>query len=260
MKQIPFGPKHIIRETQTAINELCAPLFAKLDLNYFHYIRLYKDGTMTNLLSRYDWHECFYTNQFRTTVPLVNPEIKFGQYNVCLWRGTVSDHALATARNETNLDHPINITVVQKDYFECFAFGARAGNDAVINTYFNNIELLLNYTRSFKEQAADLIKVSVANKFLLPQAQHAKNLTILDNLDTALTLVGNYGVVKVTFKELEALRWLCKGLSLNEIAKKVRRSARTVEMHLNNLKDKLGCRKKAELIEMGLNNNISVYY
>ena len=130
-QHLPFGPKHFVREAQADVAALCAPLFQKLDLNYFHYIRLYKDGSLTGLHNRMDWHDCFYENNFKTTVPLANQEIKFGQYQVCLWRGSVLDQTLRAARNFTNLDHPINVTVAHKDYFEGFAFGTHAGNDTI---------------------------------------------------------------------------------------------------------------------------------
>ena len=256
-QHLPFGPKHVVREAQADVAALCAPLFQKLDLNYFHYGRFYRDGSLAVLYSRMDWHDCFYKNKFKTTVPLANQEIKFGQYQVCLWRGSVSDDTLSTARNFTNLDHPINVTIAHKDYFEGFAFATRTGNDSIINTYFNNMDLLLNFTRYFKDQAAELIEKSEQNRFILPKAQQADGLKILDNVSSALTMVGAYGEVAITFKEFEALRLLCRGLTIREIAYRLKRSARTIEMHFNHLKAKLGCKRKSQLIELALENNIN---
>ena len=255
-QHLPFGPRHFVREAQRDVSMLCEPVFKKLDLNYFHYVRFYKDGSAAVLYSRMDWPDYFYTHQFKTTIPLVDQNIKFGQHNICLWRGSVADQTITAARNEVNLDHPISVTIAHKDYFEGFAFATRQGNDSVINTYFNNIDLLLNFTRIFKSQANGLIERSEQNKFTLPVAQRAENLKILDTLSSALTLLTDTGEVKITIKELEALRLLCRGLTIREIAQQLKRSPRTIEMHLNYLKTKLGCKKKSQLIAIALENNI----
>ena len=254
----PCSDKHITRTSQANVAEICRPLFAQLNLNYFHYGRFYKDGSLTVLYSRIDWHDCFYTSNFQTAVPLPKQPIQFGQYNVCLWQGTLSDTVTHAARNLCDLDHPINITIAQKDYFESFAFGTHAGNDTAINTYFNNIETLFQFTHSFKEQAATLIEQADTAKFILPPSSQANELKILDNLSAALTLRGNQGDIKITLKEMEILKLLCTGLTLQETATALKRSARTIEMHVNHLKTKLGCKKKSQLIAVALKNNILV--
>ncbi len=252
----PFGPKHFVREAQQDVAMLCEPLFKKLDLNYFHHAKFYKDGSLAVVYSRMDWSDHFHSQKFKTTIALANPSIKYGQYDVCLWRGTVLDRTVAAAREVANLDHPINITIPHKDYFEGFAFGTRRGNDSIINTYFNDIDLLLSFTQFFKDQAADLIKKAEQTRFVLPKIQQADGLKILDSLSSALTLMGNYGEVNITLKEMEALRLLCRGLTVREIAYQVKRSARTIEMHVTHLKNKLGCKRRSELIAIALENNI----
>lgn len=56
-------------------------------------------------------------------------------------------------------------------------------------------------------------------------------------------------IEKLTLRENQCLIELIKGKTAKEIAKKLHISCRTVESHLENVKGKLGCRNKSELIE-----------
>ncbi|CAN5168035.1 response regulator transcription factor [soil metagenome] len=51
----------------------------------------------------------------------------------------------------------------------------------------------------------------------------------------------------LTDREFEILRLIGQGLSVQDIAKKLERSAKTIEAHRANLREKLGIRKAAEL-------------
>ncbi|MFN3235260.1 MAG: response regulator transcription factor [Gammaproteobacteria bacterium] len=56
----------------------------------------------------------------------------------------------------------------------------------------------------------------------------------------------------VSKKETEILFYLLRGKTAREIAQKLNRSVRTVEQHAQNIKSKLGCRTKSELIEKAI--------
>lgn len=49
-------------------------------------------------------------------------------------------------------------------------------------------------------------------------------------------------------KEVEIIDHLVRGRTMNEIALKVHRSPRTIETRINNLKNKIGCDRKSDLI------------
>lgn len=251
----PFGPKHFARNAQTAVHQICEPLFKKLGLNYFHYGIFYKDGSLVALYNRMDWSDHFHSQQFRTQVPLANKEIQLGKYNLCLWQGTVNNQVVSDARNIFNFDHPLGINIAHNDYFESFAFGTHQGNDSIINTYFSNIETLFNFTTYFKEKAQAIIQKAAAEKFTLPKASQAAELKLLETLSSNLTIKNKNGwPVSITQKEAEILPLLSRGLTIREIAILLQRSPRTIEMHINNLKYKLACDKKSQLIAFALDH------
>lgn len=65
-------------------------------------------------------------------------------------------------------------------------------------------------------------------------------------------LINLEGIKQPTQREIECLYHLIKGLTLKQIAKKLSISPRTVEHHLENIKIKLNCTSRAELITKAL--------
>jgi DNA-binding CsgD family transcriptional regulator len=55
-------------------------------------------------------------------------------------------------------------------------------------------------------------------------------------------------------KESECFFYWIRGYSAKEIARKLQRSHRTVEIHLANIKQKIGLQKKSQIIEWSIHN------
>lgn len=256
----PFDANSFARNMQVDVNAICQPLFKKLGLNYFHYMKVYKDGSAFMLYSKEDWNDHWYNLGFRPSITLPNKQIQIGKYALGLWRGVVAEHIVHEARNVCNLDHLFAINLPHPDSFESYAFATWQGNDGIVNTYFNNIEVLLNFIHNFKEQAANLIKKYDRNRIIFSKNSQPEQLKLLDNLDSALTLVGNVGPIKMTLRELEIFKLLCRGLTVKEISQILYRSPRTIESHTNNLKMKLYCNKRSQLIDIAIRNNINIFY
>lgn len=86
----------------------------------------------------------------------------------------------------------------------------------------------------------------LANNHLPLQATNKQNSDAINDLLNKL----NYKSKQpITLREAQCLFYLLKGKSARETGLKLFISQRTVEFHLNVLKEKLNCRKKSELIE-----------
>jgi DNA-binding CsgD family transcriptional regulator len=59
-----------------------------------------------------------------------------------------------------------------------------------------------------------------------------------------------YGDIYFTRREAECMVWLLKGKTINRVASELKLSPRTVEFYLKNMKAKLRCRTKFELIDL----------
>ena len=63
-------------------------------------------------------------------------------------------------------------------------------------------------------------------------------------------LGSNYGNIYFTKREAQCMVFVLKGKTINGVARALNLSPRTVEYYLKNMKIKLGCRTKSELIEL----------
>lgn len=127
-----------------------------------------------------------------------------------------------------------------------------------MNSYLNNIDQLVQFTHIFKDQGAALLQKGEQNKIVFPDLYRPEQIEILTSLNSSINVVGNYGSVKLTLREIEILRMVCRGLTMKEISKLLNRSPRTVETHANKLKNKLGYSRKSELIALATQNNILI--
>ena len=60
----------------------------------------------------------------------------------------------------------------------------------------------------------------------------------------------NLGIeVSCSVREIEVMKLLLEGYSASQIGKEIFLSRRTIEHHLERIKDKLGCTSRAELIQ-----------
>lgn len=63
-------------------------------------------------------------------------------------------------------------------------------------------------------------------------------------------LGAKYGDLYFTRRESECMLWLLRGKTISGVAAILKLSPRTVEYYIKNMKSKLGCRTKFELIDL----------
>ena len=63
-----------------------------------------------------------------------------------------------------------------------------------------------------------------------------------------MIIVERFPYHDLTIRESECLFYLCRGYTARETSERLKISVRTVEFHLNNIKDKMGYRSQASLI------------
>lgn len=73
-------------------------------------------------------------------------------------------------------------------------------------------------------------------------------------------LGANYPNIYFTEREAETIFYLLQGKTTNEVAVILQLSSRTVEFYLKNMKAKLKCRLKSELLGIVIKSDFSVQY
>jgi len=92
-------------------------------------------------------------------------------------------------------------------------------------------------------------KVAAGKRFIAPEM--AEKMALLSTTPSGSDLIG-----RLSDRELEVMRWLVKGSSVNEIAAQLCISNKTVSTHKTNLMEKLGVRSLADLMRYAIENRL----
>lgn len=251
---------HISIVTESDVFSICKPLFESSKITYFHYSRIYKNGLTFGLVTNSKWHKYVLENNY---VP-PQCELKSG---IHLKRET-NPSAAKAAQTHFNLNSFINLVKEKDQYIEVCGFASNMGN--IIGYYIDNLSLLNKFVLYFKEKAHDLIDLSCSQAVLMEHyAKYFSNTRIIfdnsDKLSKALDLEKYHFGDKskkeyVTFQELQCLRYLATGRSPKEIGQILKISHRTVETHINTMKQRFGLNYKHQLIALFEKNDLGDYF
>lgn len=248
--------KHISLNITEDVNSICAPLFSKTDINYFHYGRVYPDGYSLVLISHPGFHKYFWEKEYDK---IVFPNYKEGLFI----NKPDTNHIIEEANKYFNIDQWLMINKAKKTYVESFGFATHSGNDSIVEYYLNHQDILEQFGLYFKEKAKELITCSEKSmlytentEFLEKEHSENRNVDQTKNLlnDFLIKkqyLVENYSqkTVSITKIEFIILHYLSLGLSAKQIGNRMDISFRTVETHMSQIKFKLVAKNKADLIK-----------
>lgn len=244
-----LSKNHIFLTSRFDIESIIKPL-NKYNITYFAYVRSHDDGSRICFTNRSDDLEAYILKKHYLQGNC-EAKPKLYQQQAVLWFSLPNQHLYQFSRINFNIDHGITLIRPTKRYCEFFAFASDINHPNVINFYLNNLDFLQDFSVYFKEEAKSLIKIGVKNKIYFPfHQQTIKPSTKIEMDDSNCpTYQGNKHLkYKLTHRQLDCAKYLLKGMKYHEIATKLHLSVRTVETHMEYLKDKLGCRNKTELI------------
>lgn len=253
---------HPFLTTAPEMQALCRPLFS-LGINHFVYHKNYVNGGEIRLSNNPRWIQHFYAGQYhRFSAFEKNP--KELQSGYVLWSHLQNHNVVLDAAREFNIDHGISLVKRVTDGVEYFFFGTSRDNPQIINFYINNLDLLERFTIYFKDRGRELIKIANTKKIIIPNKfetaaeindegnpcliQNNIHAEFIANTPIKKIQVANQLNTSLSRRELDCIAELLQGKTLKEIGNHLGISPRTVETHVNNIKEKLQCRSKSELI------------
>ncbi len=98
-------------------------------------------------------------------------------------------------------------------------------------------------------QYLNITDFNIINTYMLI---HKDNKKFISNENVSYYLTKSHGKLNLTARQVECLYYLLRGKSFSEIGLLLAISKRTVEDHVERIKDKLSCRNKQELIEKAI--------
>lgn len=243
------------------IKSICSILYP-FGIRHFCYLRLFKDGSHLLLCTDPEWVKCFYLHHYARAPYHKNPKDYISGYQ--LWNTAADQSIINVAREQFNIAHGMALVEQNTEDCELFHFATTRENSAITNFYLNNLGILQHFTLFFKERAQTLIRKAHSDRLILPHwltqssennnaiaSTHASQLPEQDFWSATpvkrFTLNENPNHY-LTLREMTCISWLARGFSSKEIAKKLDVSSRTVEAHFDNLRHRLKCHSKSELL------------
>ncbi len=247
------------------VKDICKPLQTYLGINCFRYLKIYPDCSYLGLINGYEEYQKKYSDNVRTLDKQLVATFKESLINepkFFLWPTKYKKlTTLLSLHNEFNIWQGFSIYYRSIDYIETFTFTFNKNADDKSKFYAQNSQLLMKFCEYFKNKAADLIKKDKAklavyeDKFDLSYTGTTdKNrnqfLLEINNFSDFLIADRNGKIVKLTQRELQCLELISAGLTIKSTAQKLSLSPRTIETHINHIKDKAGVHYKPDLIKL----------
>lgn len=238
------------------VNQICHPVFEKLQINYFSYGRFYDDNSFQVLVSNSAWYEHFWRANYKLSTPKLDDFLKKDSA-IYLWEDSLREELVKDAKQFFHMDNGLTIIRRVPRYFEYFSFAFSKDKKTNISTYLNNLKMLESFGNYFIERAFQLILSGQCKKIYLPYKNptyiNIPNLSIseLDLFNKNSHLNNTFTkIMSVSFntREVDCLHLIKKGFTVKKIAESLCLSPRTVEDYIISIRQKLGCQKKSEII------------
>ncbi len=241
------------------ISKVCRPFFDCFNLKHFWFYKLTDDGHISFGNSYAQWNEFFSANNYWLTYPhICHP--KFHKQGVYL-HNNVQEASLKPIWKSGSDQFEIGqcIAIVNKipGGIEEFGFSSSCPSSFQTNTLLNELHLFHLFYEKFKLENRKLLLKADDNQINIAQMMSGafnRNTLPMNKISQRGELIKKMGLDsgdQLSSREIEVIRLLLLGYSAGKIGNGIRLSRRTVEHHIERIKNKLGCHSKVDLIQKG---------
>ncbi len=253
--------KHPVFDLSMDLNTICQPLFSTTDITYFTHSIHFKDGAISTLTTCPAWTEHFFKEKYYNGLYVVQNNIS-SKTRYMLWSVLPPSQALNDSSQYFDIDNGITILEFEKECCHCYLFATRRDNIQIANFYLNNLDVLERFILYYKDRAKKIIELAIKNKIVTVNNLNLDDRNLVHHKITdeqkkvylEKTPIQNYYVsldnktIALSRREMDCIKLIAQGKSSTETAALLSISFRTVEKHIENVKLKLDCHKKSELI------------
>lgn len=258
---------HISLLSSNDMDVIAEPL-KQFGIHLVNFVRLFKNGHRINLCNNPAWLQHFYNREFYK-IGMFEGDPALYSSGYTLWPTLSGENIFYEARSCFDIDHGITIIKSRKYYCDFFYLAGHTNTPSIINFYLNNIDLLDRFILFFLDKGKSIINNAVKDPIILPlrskliikqemdnsgiilcqhASKEAKNIKQIFDINRYHLQIEGREVI-LSKREMDYLMAVCEGKNSKEIAKKFFRSQRTIENHLYNIKNKLNCNLRSELIK-----------
>lgn len=259
-----YLPKdHIALTSSMDIDDIVGPL-KRLGILYFTYMRNYPDYRQIYLSNDSNWVEAYYghclyeTSQFQ----LAPDSYRSGKV---IWPSQSNLPVYRYARDHLNSDNGITIIKRNNEHTEFYFFSSSVGNDQIVNVYVNYLDMLEKFILYFNNRAEKIFAKAERDKIIMPSHLYQQDtnriklnlpaVDIINNIINDMRIKNyrikhkNYSNVRLSSRELECIFLYYTGKTAKETALLLSISSRTVETYFQNIKNKLNCYTKDQIVK-----------
>lgn len=228
-----------------------------LGVNHFWYYSISNSGDYSFFGSHVDWSEfCFEQNLLIPFVCLRHPShVSLGLSLMKAESNSDFQHVLNLAWERFQINFNINIVRRIPEGIEGFGFGSKFNDPKADERLINQLPLLKMFFKSFRAQNGKVFSLLEENKINLSSEfgsvfyEKPKHVCYPASREEFLCKIGYGNLLSLSSRENDVLRYVAEGYPASFIAEQLDLSHRTVENYIANLKDKLLCESKVELIQ-----------
>ncbi len=231
-------------DIQSAFEKICRPVFNNTPLTGLYYLRILNKAEYIALCTIPEWVEYKIENHLTIFAPLPNKNLPKQYYHLVPQIGDeLHCKTIEDGKKLFQIFYPLDIFLQNKNYQELFSFAIDTDTPDVIHWYFNNQPL---FTKILDYLQPEINKLVSNNYHKILKSDDPSKLPVPDQLIDSNT----ENSLPLSKRELDCLELLAKGYSSKKIAQNLNISFRTVEKHLENIKIKLNCNTKDQLIQI----------
>lgn len=246
-------------QTSDQLLEICSPLFQGTRITTFCYVKMFTDGSWLYINTNKDWaRHVVQTMDLETSYKntLENQFSKSRKY--LLYANKMQDLKvdLYAAKYRHNMWHALNVYERKKDHLEYMYFAGSRDDSQMNDFYLHHLDLLGSFIDHFKVKLGHIINGHDKEKRLLLKNAPSV-MPFLEKKTEApevLKLKQLFSIktpgLQLTPREHDCVAHLLLGKYAKEIAFDLDISHRTVERHLNNVKQKMNARNNVELAHL----------
>ncbi|MBS4168711.1 helix-turn-helix transcriptional regulator [Parachlamydia sp. AcF125] len=251
LKKITSSPYH------HKMLQFAAPLNDHLGINHFWYYRITFSGHYCYVGTNSAWNEFCFENQMYIHFPCLRHP-KTLQNGLSLMKASEDpsyQDVLKTAWEKFNINFNINLQKITPYGIEAFGFATRFNDLKAEERLINDLPVLRNFIKVFKERNEKLFCLLDECQLHLPSQvgskfyEQPKTLIFPSQHQLFMEKIGFRPPLSLTPREKDILRFIASGYPASYIAEQLRLSQRTVENYIATLKCKLSCSSKVELIQ-----------
>lgn len=215
------------------VNLLSEQIRQHADVHVLGFARFFPNHQRFMICNNKEWWIDYYINELYRYSPYENKhKILKSSYNMWDHLPYAPPEIYQHSRKKFNIAHGLSVIQQYGDYCDCFVFATQSGNNKINNFYLNHKELFKEFIDKFYIQMDYAFSELSKKTFKIPEnTQYVAS--------PHLTL---------TSRQQDCAELLINGASTKEIAKVLQLSPRTVESHIEILKEKFSAKNRSQLV------------